>query len=177
MSYSSEKKITLRILNSESPREGTSDSSGRLNFFPSCYITPFHTQASSFILAITKHECLRKHSRMSYTLPIALQNGTYFFERGRVDDFSLFHCLNPCVRVGNDVSEWFPDNVRLRQGCVMSPWLFNVYMDGVVREMNFSVLLKGLELLSANGGKFEINQLLFADDTALEADSRSCVDW
>ena len=25
------------------------------------------------------------------------------------------------VRVGNDVSEWFPINVGLRQGCVMSP--------------------------------------------------------
>ena len=34
-----------------------------------------------------------------------------------------------CVRVGNDVSEWFPVNVGLRQPCVMSPWLFNVYMD------------------------------------------------
>ena len=32
-----------------------------------------------------------------------------------------------CVRVGNDVSEWFPVNVRLRLGCVMSPWLFNVW--------------------------------------------------
>ena len=31
-----------------------------------------------------------------------------------------------CVRVGNDVSEWFPVNVGLRQGSVMSPWLFNV---------------------------------------------------
>ena len=37
-----------------------------------------------------------------------------------------------CVRVGNDVSEWFPVNIRLRQGCVMSPWLFNVYVDSVV---------------------------------------------
>ena len=45
-----------------------------------------------------------------------------------------------CVRVGNDVSEWFPVNVRLRQGCVMSPWLFNVYMDCVVREVNVRVL-------------------------------------
>ena len=26
-----------------------------------------------------------------------------------------------CVRVGNDVSEWFPVNVGLRHGCVMSP--------------------------------------------------------
>ena len=32
-------------------------------------------------------------------------------------------------------------------------------------------LRKGLELLSVNGGRFEINQLLFADDTALVADS------
>ena len=76
-----------------------------------------------------------------------------------------------CVRVGNDVSEWFPVNVGLRQGCVMYPWLFNVYMDGVVREVNVTVLGKGLERLNANGGRFQINQLLFADDTALGADS------
>ena len=67
-----------------------------------------------------------------------------------------------CVQVGNDVSEWFPVNVGLRQSCEMSPWLFNVYMDGVVREVNVRVLGKGLELLNANGGRFEINQLLFA---------------
>ena len=42
----------------------------------------------------------------------------------------------------------------------MSPWLFNVYMDVVVREVNVRVLGKGLELLSENGGRFEINQLL-----------------
>ena len=77
-----------------------------------------------------------------------------------------------CVRVGNDVSEWLPANVGLRQGCVMYPWLLNVYMDGVVRKVNVRVLGKGLELLNANSGKFEINQLLFADDTALVADSK-----
>ena len=44
-------------------------------------------------------------------------------------------------------------------------------MDGVVREVNVRVLGKVLELLSGNGGRFEINQLLFADDTALVADS------
>ena len=54
---------------------------------------------------------------------------------------------------------------------MMSPWLFNVYMDGVVREVNVRMLGKELELLSTNGGRFEINQLLFADDTALVADS------
>ena len=53
----------------------------------------------------------------------------------------------------------------------MSPWLFNVYMDGAVREVNARVFAKTLELLNANGGRFEINQLLFSDDTALLADS------
>ena len=54
---------------------------------------------------------------------------------------------------------------------MMPPGLFNVYMDGVVRDVNGSMRGKGLELLSANGGRFEINQQLFADDTALVADS------
>ena len=35
-------------------------------------------------------------------------------------------------------------------------------MDGVVREVHDMVLGKGQELLSAYGGRFEINQLLFA---------------
>ena len=53
----------------------------------------------------------------------------------------------------------------------MTPWWFNVYIDGMVREANVRVLGKVLELLSANGGRFEINQLLFANDTALLADT------
>ena len=76
-----------------------------------------------------------------------------------------------CVRVKNDVSEWFPVNIGLRQGCVMSQWLFNVQMDCVVRETKLRVLGKGLELLTSNGGRFEINQQLFVDDTSLVADS------
>ena len=37
-----------------------------------------------------------------------------------------------CVRLENDVREWLPVNVASRQSCVMSPWLFKVYVDGVV---------------------------------------------
>ena len=49
----------------------------------------------------------------------------------------------------------------------------NEYMDGVVREMNVRVLGKGLELLSANGGRFEISSCyLQLDDTELVADSK-----
>ena len=45
------------------------------------------------------------------------------------------------------------------------------YIDGVVREVNARVIGKTLELLSVNDGRFETNQLLFADDAALVADS------
>ena len=41
------------------------------------------------------------------------------------------------------MSEWFPVSVRLKQGCVMSPWLVNVFMVGVIREVNVGCLGKG----------------------------------
>ena len=59
----------------------------------------------------------------------------------------------------------------------MSPWLFNVYIDGVVQEVNVRVLGKGLALLSANGGKFVISQLLFADDRALVSSALLLYYW
>ena len=40
---------------------------------------------------------------------------------------SLYVGSKARVRVGNEVSEWFLARVGLRQGCVMSPWLFNLY--------------------------------------------------
>ncbi len=39
------------------------------------------------------------------------------------------------LRVGNGVSDWFPVRAGLRKGCLMSPWLLNVYMVGVLREV------------------------------------------
>ena len=38
----------------------------------------------------------------------------------------------------------------------MSPWLFNVYMDGVDREVKVRVLGKELEMMSAKGRRFEM---------------------
>ena len=34
-----------------------------------------------------------------------------------------------CFRIGNEVSNWFYLKVGVSQGCVMPPWLFNLYMD------------------------------------------------
>ena len=54
---------------------------------------------------------------------------------------------------------------------MISPWSIHMYTDGVMLEVKAKVLGKGLELLRANGGRFEINQFLFADDTAPVANS------
>ena len=45
---------------------------------------------------------------------------------------SFYEDSKVCAQVGMDVSEWFLVSVGLRQGCVMSPCLCNVYMDGLV---------------------------------------------
>ncbi|XP_076031278.1 uncharacterized protein LOC143019503 [Oratosquilla oratoria] len=84
---------------------------------------------------------------------------------------SFYESSRACVRIRNGESEWFEVKVGLRQGCVMSPWLFNLYMDGVVREVNARVVSQGLEMVKENGEKWEVSQLLFADDTALVAGS------
>ena len=78
---------------------------------------------------------------------------------------SLYVGSKACVRVGNEV------RVGLRQGCVMSPWLFNLYTDGVVREVNARVLVRGLKLVDRNDSEWELNELLFVDDTVVVADS------
>ncbi len=48
---------------------------------------------------------------------------------------SFYEEASACVRISGETSEQFEIKVGLRQGCVMSPWLFNIYMDGVMREM------------------------------------------
>ena len=74
------------------------------------------------------------------------------------------------VRVNGNCSESFEVSVGLRQGCVVSPWLLNVYMDGVVREAKAEMLERGVKL-RRNGREWEDGQMLFADDTALDANS------
>ncbi len=42
-------------------------------------------------------------------------------------------------QISGETSEHFEIKVGLRQRYVMSPWLFNIYMDGVMREMKGKV--------------------------------------
>ncbi len=44
-----------------------------------------------------------------------------------------------CVKIRGETSEHFEIKLGLRQGCVRLPWLFNIYMDGVMREVKGKV--------------------------------------
>ncbi len=57
------------------------------------------------------------------------------------------------------MSDWFLVREGLWQGCVMSPWLFNVYMDGVVREVSTRMLGGSLSLVNADGRQWDLSQL------------------
>ncbi len=48
---------------------------------------------------------------------------------------------NSCasVQVNGELNESFSVEVGVRQGCVMSPWLFNIYKHGCIREMKVGV--------------------------------------
>ena len=82
-----------------------------------------------------------------------------------------------CVRIGNEVSKWFSINVGVRQGCVMSPWLFNLYMNGVKSEVQAITLGRGAQFVGTDEKKWEVSQLLFANDTVLVADSKKLEGW
>ena len=56
----------------------------------------------------------------------------------------------------SDRSESFKVTVGLRQGCVMSPWLFNVYMDAVVRKVKIITLGRGLGMRARDRQEWEL---------------------
>ncbi len=83
---------------------------------------------------------------------------------------SFYEEESACFKSSGETSEHFEIKVGLRQGCVMSPWLFNIYMDGVMREVKGKVGEVGVRMYD-EGRKWVLNSILFADDTALIAES------
>ncbi len=48
---------------------------------------------------------------------------------------AFYREANAYVRIGGKFTESFAMEVGMRQRCVMSPWLFNIFMDGWMMEM------------------------------------------
>ena len=77
---------------------------------------------------------------------------------------------NACVRIDGVESESFEIGVGVRQGCVMSPWLFNIFMDGVMKEVKMRIRNEGAGLMK-DGIEWKIPACLYADDAVLFAES------
>ena len=77
---------------------------------------------------------------------------------------NLYWHQKAAIRVQNQLSPLIPIQRGVRQGCVLSPYLFNIYTEFIFRESNE---LKGITIHGVN-----VNNLRYADDTALIADDK-----
>ena len=68
------------------------------------------------------------------------------------------------IKVGESERFWIHSGVR--QGCIMSPWQFNVYMNGVMNEVKIEMGRKGMRFVE-DGGEWRLLVLLYADDLFL----------
>ena len=85
---------------------------------------------------------------------------------------SLNEKSEACVRVCREEGEWFEVGVGLRQGCVISPWLFNLFMDAVMKEVREKAGDVGVTMWDERRNtEWEVDWLMFADDTVLLGDS------
>ena len=78
---------------------------------------------------------------------------------------SWYTDISSCVRLEESDGDWFPIRSGLRQGCVMSPSLFNLYMDAMMRKVTEG------EAGGVMVGSERVMDLDFADDVALLADT------
>ena len=59
----------------------------------------------------------------------------------------MYVVSSACITLKWGESEWFRIDSRVRQGCIMFPWLFNVCMDGVMKEVNMGMRRGRVRLL------------------------------
>ena len=76
---------------------------------------------------------------------------------------SLYDGQEATVRTEFGDSDWFTIGQGVRQGCILSPYLFNIYAEYIMR-----IALDGYEGQVSIGGR-QINNLRYADDTTLIA--------
>ena len=70
------------------------------------------------------------------------------------------------VRTGHGTTNWFQIGKGVRQGCVLSPCLFNLYAEYIMRNAGLEETQAGIKIAGRN-----INNLSYADDTTLMAES------
>ena len=79
---------------------------------------------------------------------------------------NLYAGQEATVRTGHGTRDWFQIRKGVRQGCILSPCLFNLYAEYIMRNAGLEEAQAGIKIAGRN-----IYNLRYADDTTLMAES------
>ena len=79
---------------------------------------------------------------------------------------NLYAGQDATVRTGHGTADWFQIGRRVCQGCILSPCLFNLYSEYIMRNTGLEEAQAGIKIAGRN-----INNLRYADDTTLMEES------
>uniref|UniRef100_A0A452EFA1 Oxysterol-binding protein n=1 Tax=Capra hircus TaxID=9925 RepID=A0A452EFA1_CAPHI len=79
---------------------------------------------------------------------------------------NLYAGQEAAVRTGHGTTDWFQIRKGVRQGCILSPCLFNLYAEYIMRNAGLEEAQAGIKIAGKN-----ISNLRYADDTTLMAES------
>ena len=79
---------------------------------------------------------------------------------------NLYAGQEATVRNGHGTTDWFQIGKGVRQGCILSPCLFNLYAEYIMRNSGLEEAQAGIKIAGRN-----ISNLRYADDTTLMAES------
>uniref|UniRef100_A0A8B9WQK7 RNA-directed DNA polymerase n=1 Tax=Bos mutus grunniens TaxID=30521 RepID=A0A8B9WQK7_BOSMU len=79
---------------------------------------------------------------------------------------NLYAGQEATVRTGHGTTHWFQIGKGVRQGCVLSPHLFKLYAEYIMRNTGLEEAQAGIKIAGRN-----INNFRYADDTTLMAES------
>ena len=79
---------------------------------------------------------------------------------------NLYAGQEAIVRTGDGTTDWFQIRKGVCQGCILSPCLFNLYAEYIMRNAGLEETQAGIKIARRN-----INNLSYADDTTLMAES------
>ena len=79
---------------------------------------------------------------------------------------NLYAGQEATVRTGHGKTDWFQIGKEVHKGCIVSPGLFNLYAEYIMRNAGLDEAQAGIKIAGRN-----INNLRYADDTTLMAES------
>ena len=122
--------------------------------------------------SLKKQESSRKTSISTLlTMPKPLTVWKILQEMGIPDHLAcllrkLYAGQEAAVRSGHGTTDWLQIGKGVRQGCKLSPCLFNLYAEYIMRNAGLEEAQAGIRIAGRN-----INNLRYADDTTLMAES------